>query len=150
MNGTWGLVVGLVLGLGMGQAELGAATGTETPFHVYDRHGKRDPFIPLVIDGQMVTVTDTDEDATADASTLKLIGILWDPGGHSLALINENEAQVGDRINGYQVTEIRQDRVVLKSASGTVVVLEISFDTPTKKPNEATKSNESKKGGGGP
>ncbi len=150
MEGKWRLAAGLALGLGMSQAGLGAATGTETPFHVYDRHGKRDPFVPLVIDGQMVTVTDDDESATADALTLKLIGILWDPGGHSLALINENEAQVGDRINGYQVTEIRQDRVVLKSASGAVVVLEISFDTPTKKPNEASKSSESKGGGGGP
>ena len=59
-----------------------------------------------------------------------LYGILWDPNGHSLALINDTEAKVGDTINGYQVTEIRRDAVVLSVEGGEPVVLQLTFDTP--------------------
>ena len=69
-----------------------------------------------------------------------LYGILWDPGGKSLALINDAEAKVGDTVGGYQVKEIRKDAVVLVNG-GEPVVLKISFDAPA--PSQKTT-----KGGG--
>ena len=92
----------------------------------YDPAGHRDPFVPLVRDGRLVGVV-----AGSSIKTDKpvLYGILWDPGGNSIALVNDGEVKVGDSIGGYQVKEIRQDAVVLMSG-GVPVVLEIAFDAP--------------------
>ena len=92
----------------------------------YDPAGHRDPFVPLVRDGRLVGVV-----AGSSIKTDKpvLYGILWDPGGNSIALVNDGEVKVGDAIGGYQVKEIRQNAVVLMSG-GVPVVLEIAFDAP--------------------
>lgn len=92
----------------------------------YDPTGHRDPFVPLVRDGRLVGVV-----AGSSMKTDKpvLYGILWDPGGNSIALVNDGEVKVGDSIGGYRVKEIRQDAVVLMSG-GVPVVLEIAFDAP--------------------
>ena len=95
------------------------------PFR-YDSRGHRDPFIPLIRDGKPVNVGPGTQVATA---LPVLYGILWDPGGHSLALINDVEAKVGDVVGDYQVKEIRRDAVVLSSGGGPVVI-QISFETP--------------------
>jgi hypothetical protein len=63
------------------------------------------------------------------ASKPVLYGILWDPGGQSIALINDAEVKVGDAVSGYRVKEIRQDAVVLING-GVPVVLEIAFEAP--------------------
>ena len=110
-----------------------AAPGkTEPPKEwAYDAKGKRDPFIPLVKDGRVVS---GGGDTTPGSHPI-LIGILWDPGGHSIALINDSEAKVGDTVNGYLVTEIRRDEVVLLRDSERTV-LRISFEE-TKSPAPA-------------
>ena len=95
----------------------------------YDPVGHRDPFVPLVRDGRLVGVTTA---GRVPADKPVLYGILWDPGGHSMALINDAEVKVGDAVSGYQVKEIRQDAVVLTSG-GVPVVLEIAFDAPPSK-----------------
>jgi hypothetical protein len=92
----------------------------------YDPAGHRDPFVPLVRDGRLVGVAPPGAKGTDKPV---LYGILWDPGGQSIALINDGEVKVGDTIAGYRVQEIRQDAVVLTSG-GVPVVLEIAFDTP--------------------
>ena len=109
------------------------------PFQ-YDAKGRRDPFVPLVRDGQLVSVS---QRPSVDASTPTLHGILWDPGGHSLALINDVEAKVGDAVGEYRVTEIRNDAVVL-SNGGAPMVLQISFETPSE-----TASSDGTTGGAG-
>ena len=104
----------------------------------YDPAGHRDPFVPLVRDGRLVGIV-----APSGTQTDKpvLYGILWDPGGNSIALINEGEVRVGEVINGYKVQEIRQDAVVLSSGSGSVV-LKIAFEGPSKPSPGATTGGE--------
>lgn len=93
---------------------------TKKEFFFYDAKGRRDPFMPLVRDGVLVQFT-----PGGDASKPVLYGILWDPGGQSLALINDLEAKVGDMVGEYQVTDIRKDAVVLMRAGEP---LELMFD----------------------
>jgi len=97
------------------------------PF-VYDSKGRRDPFSPFVRDGKLVTP----QKGMASMRKPVLYGILWDPGGRSLAMINDAEMRVGDSVAGYDVVEIRKDAVVL-SGDGELVVLQIEFDTPPSK-----------------
>ena len=105
--------------------EADANANLDAPFR-YTAKGKRDPFVPLVRDGQMVSMAQA---AVPDSSLPMLHGILWDPYGQSIALINDLEAKVGDAVGEYQVIEIRHDAVVL-SNGGEPVVLEINFDSP--------------------
>lgn len=93
-------------------------------FH-YDAAGRRDPFEPLVRDGKLVSATDTRETVRP-----VLYGILWDPGGQSIALINSAEYKVGDAVGTYQVSEIRRDAVVL-TGGGEPLVLQIAFEAPS-------------------
>ena len=99
----------------------------QPPFR-YNAKGHRDPFIPLVRDGQIVS--STSQTAPIDASKPVLHGILWDSGGQSIALINDTEVKIGDMVGEYQVTEIRHDTVVL-SNGGESMVLDISFGAPS-------------------
>ena len=70
-----------------------------------------------------------------------LYGILWEPGGQSIALINDLETKVGDAVGGYQVKEIRRDAVVLVNG-GEPVVLSISFDDPGELPPGDTRGGD--------
>ena len=112
-------------------AGLGAAGAEEPkdagPFR-YDARGKRDPFLPLVKNGQLVNVGGS----AALGGRPALYGILWDPAGESLALINDAEAKVGDVVNGYRVAEIRRDAVVLTVEGGEPLVLQLDFEAPQK------------------
>jgi hypothetical protein len=90
----------------------------------YDAGGRRDPFNPLVEGGKIIAQTGT---RSHSAFQPELYGIVWDPAGHSLALINEGEVRVGDEVAGYRVAEIRKDAVVL-SNGGEPLVLTISFE----------------------
>ena len=82
--------------------------------------------MPLVRDGRLVAVAYASQ---SDLMKPVLYGVLWDPGGRSIALINDAEVQVGDQIANYRVQEIRENSVVLKNG-GESVVLTISF-TPS-------------------
>ena len=96
---------------------------------------KRDPFIPLVRDGRLLSLV-SKAPRVSDVP-LNLAGILWDPGGHSLALINETELRVGDTIHEYRVTDIRPDAVMLVRGDQTIT-LQIAFDEPVKPKAAAT------------
>ncbi len=115
----------------------------QKPSGSYDAKGKRDPFVPLVRDGRLVS-TSTDAAASAKPSDIFLAGILWDPGGRSIALINDAEVTVGETINDYQVLEIRQDAVVL-DRGGNPVVLQLMFDEHGKSANSHESNHESKR-----
>ena len=122
------LPAGAVL-LAVGAALVWAATdpSEKRDAFSYDPAGHRDPFVPLVRDGRLVGVAIPG--VGVNPSRPVLYGILWDPAGHSIALINDAELKVGDTIGGYRVQEIRQDAVVLKNG-GVPVVLEIVFEAP--------------------
>ena len=94
----------------------------------YDAKGRRDPFKPLIQDGHLVPGMGIGREFEGDRPVL--YGILWDPAGTSLALMNDGEYKVGDVVNGYQVVEIRRDAVVITSR-GERTVLQITFDAPS-------------------
>lgn len=108
-------------------APLWAADESAQESFRYDARGQRDPFRPLIQDGRIVGLTGRSSSVETDQPVL--YGILWDPGGNSIALINDTEVKVGDTVNGYRVTEIRQDAVVVTNG-GEPVVLQIAFETP--------------------
>ncbi len=112
-QGLLGLGVGIALLAASQAAAATAPTEKREPFH-YDAKDRRDPFVALVRDGRFVGAT---TGSHADTSQPELYGILWDPGDHSIALLNDQEARIGDVVSGYKVIEIRKDAVVL-SAGG--------------------------------
>ena len=105
---------------------------------VYHAKGKRDPFIPLVRDGKLISLVDGESAPATSLSGLQLTGILWDPGGRSLALINGTEIGVGGTVEGYHVAQIRQDRVVLMR-DGKSLVLQIAFEEASSTPEDTDK-----------
>ena len=84
----------------------------------------RDPFIPLIKDGKIVVGYLSNQ----GKATPVLNGILWDAGGQSIALINEDEVRVGDTVGEYQVEAIQQDAVILRYGEETVT-LQLPFDS---------------------
>ncbi len=104
---------------------------TRGPF-VYDAKGHRDPFMALVRDGKLIG---TQKGTPLDTDKPVLYGILWDPNGQSIAMLNDTEVKVGETVGIYEVLEIRKDAVVL-SAGGDPLVLQIDFETPPKSPHE--------------
>lgn len=115
----------LLVAAGAARGVAAADAKVEESFR-YDSKGHRDPFVPLVRDGRMVG---SQAPTRIEESKPVLYGILWDPGGHSIALINDTEVKVGDKIGEFKVTEIQRNSVVL-DLGGQPVVLEIAFDTP--------------------
>ncbi len=77
---------------------------------LYDDAGKRDPFMPLVDEngrfvldvGELFSFTD-----------LSLAGILWDPGGDSTALINDEIVQTGQLFYGFIIEKIAESSVTV-------------------------------------
>ncbi len=88
---------------------------------VYDAKNKRDPFTPL---DSRVQGT---KGGGAPAGQPALFGILWDPNGNSIAMIDDVEVKAGDEIRDYQVLEIRKDSVVLQRGEEQLV-LQIKFE----------------------
>lgn len=101
-------------------AGLGAGAFAQNEF-VYDDHGKRDPFIPLVTaDGRLVKL----EDETTKATILSVEGIMCDEQGISYALVNGEIVKIGDTIGGYQVLRIEKNKVIfIKEGNSTEVEL---------------------------
>ena len=74
---------------------------------VYDDHGKRDPFVPLVSSAGMVVTYD--EDLTVN--DLVLEGIMADASGNNLAIVNGKVVKLHDQIGPYVVDSIAVDHV---------------------------------------
>ena len=115
-------------------SETPAAEEASAPFR-YDSAGRRDPFSPLVRDGRLVAAG---SGMRFEQSKPVLYGILWDPTGNSIALINDMEVRRGDRIGDYEVKEIQHDAVVLDNGGEEPVVLTIAFDAPSKPSPDTT------------
>lgn len=130
-RGVWLAAAGLAMTATAGDLRAAAPSqpnaGEEAAFR-YDAKGRRDPFAPLVRDGHIVSMS---SGMRGDSSKPVLYGVLWDPSGNSIALINDGEARVGDAVGEYHVIEIRKDAVVL-SSGGEPVVIELAFDAPPK------------------
>ena len=119
----------------MASARAGGAVGANVkepePFQ-YEPGGHRDPFVPLVQGGSRVGATV--KGTPVEPAKPILYGVLWDPGGQSIALINDKELRVGDLVADYRLLKIRQNSVVL-GKGGEQMVLKITFETPPSKPS---------------
>ena len=118
-------------GTGVATPPIAAETPAQTEGS-YHANNKRDPFVALVQNGHLVTAAESD---IPEAALPTLGGILWDPNGHSLALLNGTEASVGDKIESYRVKEIRQDAVILTLEDGRSVVMQMGVgleESPSK------------------
>ena len=131
--GALGAVAALSLVGGLAIAADSPAVARAERFH-YNANGRRDPFVALVRDGRIVAISTS---GYAESSKPVLYGVLWDPEGRSIALINDGEARVGDMVGDYRVVEIRKDAVVLANG-GESVVIELAFETPPKSAPGAT------------
>ena len=88
-------------------ASLGFAQDT---VFVYNAHGKRDPFSPLVSpSGAMISY-----ESDLGVSDLSLQGILADKTGKNLAIINDKVVKVSDHIGSYEVETIDSNGVQLR------------------------------------
>ena len=74
---------------------------------VYDDHGKRDPFVPLVTSAGMVVTYDED----LSVNDLALEGIVADASGNNIAIVNGKVVKPGDHIGPYVVEVIAVDYV---------------------------------------
>jgi len=74
---------------------------------VYDDHGKRDPFVPLVSSAGMVVTYDED----LAVNDLILEGIAADATGNNAAIVNGKFVKVHDQIGPYVVETITVDHV---------------------------------------
>lgn len=107
---------------------LNSAIGEEAALPTYDSKGYRDPFVPLIKDGRTIGKSEPVAVQIKTRLVPVLYGILWDPSGDSVALVNDGEYQLGDTVGDYQVSEIRKDAVILRSGSEEVV-LTINFES---------------------
>ena len=74
---------------------------------MYDDHGKRDPFVPLVSSAGMVVTYDED----LAVNDLILEGIAADATGNNAAIVNGKFVKVHDQIGPYVVETITVDHV---------------------------------------
>jgi hypothetical protein len=91
----------------------------EEPFR-YDGGGLRDPFLPLVTEGGALVNYDRDP----AVSELVLEGIVFD-GSRSLAVINGDIFQEGQKVGLYLLDRIASDRVLL-SRDGETFMLQLN------------------------
>ena len=75
--------------------------------YVYDDHGKRDPFVPLVSSAGMVVTYDED----LSVNDLVLEGIVADASGNNAAIVNGKVVKAHDQIGPYVVDVIAVDHV---------------------------------------
>ena len=85
---------------------------------VYNDHGKRDPFVPLVSSAGMVVTYDED----LSVNDLSLEGIVADPSGNNIAIVNGKVVKANDRIGPYVVSMIVQDHVEFLKGSEKFVL----------------------------
>lgn len=74
---------------------------------VYDDHGKRDPFVPLVSSSGMVVTYDQD----LTVNDLVLEGIAADASGNNAAIVNGKVVKIHDQVGPYTVEVIAFDHV---------------------------------------
>ena len=83
-----------------------ASASFAAPEIVYDAGKRRDPFAPL---------TGGEDSAlmTATSSSVKLEGIIYDPGKQSMAILNGKTYQAGEAVGDAKLVKILRDHVVI-------------------------------------
>lgn len=94
----------------------------------YQSRGKRDPFIPLVT-GEVKRTLGLESVETIDDVIFE--GIIFDPSGESMAVLNSEILKEGDKISNIEVTKISNNSVTLKiyDKSYTINLIEEGGET---------------------
>ena len=75
---------------------------------IYDSHNRRDPFKPIFLNDAAAVVQDGGESVP-----FFLKGIVWDPEGGAVAIINDEILKQGDEISGFKIKKIKRNEVIL-------------------------------------
>lgn len=110
MKGLAGIVFAL-----LSMTSLVLANGED---FVYDDHGKRDPFWKLVSPNGAILSYETD----LLFSDLTLEGIIYDPSGNSLAIINGIVVERDGKFGLYTIDKIDDRRVILQKGQESFVL----------------------------
>ncbi|MFH0839948.1 MAG: hypothetical protein V1883_02900 [Candidatus Omnitrophota bacterium] len=82
----------------------------EGQVYEYYSKGKRDPFIPLVT-GEVRTGLGLE--AVEDIDDVRLEGIIFDPNGKSIVVLNDEILKEGDKMYNVEVLEINKNSVTI-------------------------------------
>lgn len=88
-----------------------ALTPAQGQMYKYCSKGKRDPFIPLIT-GEVRTSLGLA--AVEDIDDVRLEGIIFDPNGKSIAVLNDEILMKGDKMYNVEVLEINKSSVTVK------------------------------------
>ena len=91
---------------------------TEENEFIYNDHGKRDPFWTLL--GRRGTIITYDKDI--HATDMILEGVMIEPSGDSIAIINSNIVKVGDKVGLFIIKEIQVNTVILEKGQEIVTL----------------------------
>ena len=80
---------------------------------VYNDKGRRDPLLRLVTSDGVVM----NYDADVEISDITLEGIIYDPDGNSMAIVNGRVVRVNDKIGYFTVVEITSEKVVFSKGA---------------------------------
>ncbi len=85
----------------------------------YHDNSKRNPFISLVTrEGRILPGAR----AASETDNFELEGIIWDPSGKSMAIINGKLVKEKQRIMGMQVLKIKKSSVILQKGGKVTVI----------------------------
>lgn len=76
--------------------------------YTYKYEGKRDPFIPLISSTGYLINLEPENNAT-----LRLEGVMYDPQGNSMAIINGELVRVGESIGDAVVSSIEPNKITV-------------------------------------
>ena len=99
----------IIIGILSGILLLSAFPAFAQDGFVYDAHGRRDPFWPLV--STSGAILSYHNDLKLDDMVLE--GIIYDPKSEKFAIINSRVVKASDDIGGFLVVAVYPDSVVL-------------------------------------
>ena len=105
----------LIMGMVADADDLSTAQGNG---FVYRDNGRRDPFWPLVSPSGAILIYD----ANVAFADMILEGIIYDPKGEKLAIINTKVVKINDQVGGFLVVAIEPDRVFLSKDGQTFIL----------------------------
>ena len=85
----------------------------------YDSKDNRDPFISLVTpEGRILPGAR----ANSEPENIILEGVIWDPNGNSLAIINGKLIKEKERVYGMQLLKINKESVIMQKKGNVKVI----------------------------
>ncbi|MFH1905515.1 MAG: hypothetical protein ABIK53_08355 [bacterium] len=83
------------------------------PVFVYNTHGRRDPFIPLISENKTVMAPTGWSFISSKLPEMKIEGVLFDEI-KPLAIINDKIVAIGDSISNCKIVSITREEIVIR------------------------------------